>query len=113
MKTIIDLTYSEARQFFLKQESYCSIDLPKYFDFQPLLDALSKKGDIESIALEKAKKFDDVNYKFLTNKDGRYAWRPLQLINPAIYVYLVNKITKKNNWNLIVNRFKKFQDIEI
>jgi uncharacterized membrane protein len=29
----------------------------------------------------------------LNNKDGKFAWRPLQLINPALYVYLVFKIT--------------------
>ncbi len=110
MKTIIELSHTEAKQYFLKQESYCNIDLPKYFDFQPLLDALSQNRNIDSIALGDAKKLDDINYKFLTNKDGKFAWRPLQLINPAIYVNLVSKITKERNWNLIVNRFKKFQE---
>ena len=59
-----------------------------------------------------AKKLNDVNYKFLTNKDGKYSWRPIQLINPVIYVNLVNRITKKENWELIINRFKKFQENE-
>jgi len=112
LKTILELTPSEARQYFLKQECYCSIDLPRYFDFQPLLDALSQNGNIANIALGDAKKVDNINYEFLTNKDGRYAWRPLQIINPAIYVNLVNKITKEGNWNLILNRFKKFQGNE-
>jgi hypothetical protein len=110
MKTIIDLSHTEAKQYFLKQESYCNIDLPKYFDFQPLLDALSQNDEISNIKLESAKKLDDVNYKFLTNKDGKFAWRPLQLINPAIYVNLVNEITKEENWNFIVTRFEKFQE---
>lgn len=110
MKTIIELSHTEAKQYFLKQESYCNIDLPKYFDFQPLLDALSQNKNISNIALGDAKKLDDVNYKFLTNKDGKFAWRPLQLINPAIYVNLVNKITKEENWKVIVNRFQKFQE---
>ncbi len=110
MKTILELSHTEAKQYFLKQESYCNIDLPKYFDFQPLLNALSKIGSIEGLPLDKAKKLDDVNYKFLTNKDGMYAWRPFQLINPAIYIYLVNKITNEKNWELIVRRFEKFQE---
>ena len=108
MKTILELSHTEAKQYFLKQENYCNIDLPKYFDFQPLLDALSNENT-ENIDLKNAKKIDDVNYKFLTNKDGKFAWRPLQLINPAIYVNLVNKITEEENWKLIVKRFKKFQ----
>jgi len=77
-----------------------------------LLDALAQNGNIGNIALGSAKKFDNINYKFLTNKDGKFAWRPLQLIHPAIYVHLVNKITKEYNWNIIIKRFKRFQENE-
>lgn len=111
MKKLIELSHLEARQYFLKQESYCSIELPKYFNFQPLLDTLSQNSNIKNIPLGEAKKLNDVNYKFLTNKDGKYAWRPIQLINPVIYVNLVDKITKEENWKIIVNRFNKFQEI--
>jgi hypothetical protein len=109
MKNILELTHIEAREYFLKEESYCNIDLPKYFSFQSLLNKLSKCNDIASLNIADANKYDDVNYTFLTNKDGKYAWRPLQLINPAIYIYLVNKITDQNNWGLIVKHFNKFQ----
>ncbi len=109
MKKVLELTSAEAKDFFLKEESYCSIDLPPYFSFQNLLTALSQNNTIRNITLNDAKKLDDVNYKFLTNKDGKYAWRSLQLINPAIYINLVNKITEQSNWNIIVERFKKFQ----
>src|SRR5690606_34325039 len=112
MKSVIDLDYIEAREYFLKQESYCSIDLPAYFDFQPLLDALSSSGNVNSINLGDAKKYSDTNYTFYTNKDGKLAWRPLQIINPVVYVNLVNKITKEDSWKLIVDRFKKFQKNE-
>jgi RNA-directed DNA polymerase len=112
LKTLIELSHLEARQYFLKQESYCSVELPKYFNFQPLLDALSQNSNVRNIPLIEAKKLNDVNYKFLTNKDGKYAWRPIQLINPVIYVNLVDKITKEENWKTIVNRFKKFQEIK-
>jgi len=108
MKLILDLTHTEAKEFFLKEKSYSDIGLPSYFSFQNLLRKLSKNENINNIPLDNAKKFDDVNYTFLTNKDGKFAWRPLQLINPAIYVYLVNKITKEDNWNNIVYRFKNF-----
>ncbi|MFK8282409.1 RNA-directed DNA polymerase [Capnocytophaga cynodegmi] len=109
MKTILDLTHIEARSYFLKEESYCNIDLPKYFNFEPLLSKLSECSQINNIPLDKAKKHNDINYKFLTNKDGKYAWRPLQIMNPVIYVHLVNKITNEDNWELIKNRFKRFQ----
>lgn len=112
MKNILELNNTEAKQYFLKQESYCNVQLPEYFNFQPLFDALGKLSLKGGISLDKAKKLDDVNYKFLTNKDGKHAWRSLQLINPAIYVFLVNKITEEENWELIVNRFKEFQQNE-
>lgn len=112
LKSLIELTHVEAREFFLKKERYSDIDLPKYFNFQPILNALSEDRNIDKLPLDKAKKLNNVNYKLLTNKDGKYAWRPLQLINPVIYVNLINLITKEFNWNLITNRFKRFQKNE-
>lgn len=112
MKTLLELNNNEARNFFLKKESYSDIDLPKYYNFQPLLEALSNDSNVNNIPLDKAKCLNDVNYKLLTNKDGKYAWRPLQLLNPVIYVNLVNLITKEYNWNIIIKRFKKFQENE-
>jgi len=113
MKTILELSHVEVRQFFLKQESYCDISLlPKYFVFQSLLDALSTEignKDIKQIQCDESKKHDDINHTIFSNKDGKFAWRPLQLINPAIYVFLVHKITEEANWEFIVKRFKEFQ----
>ena len=40
MKTIIEVSNIEAEQFFVQAANYCNIDLPKYFNFQPLLTAL-------------------------------------------------------------------------
>jgi hypothetical protein len=45
----------------------------------------------------------------LSNKDGRYAWRPFQLIHPVIYVSLVQKITEPSSWKVLCDRFKEFQ----
>ena len=39
-KSILDLTHDEAHQYFLKQESYCNFDLPKYFTFEKLLNSV-------------------------------------------------------------------------
>lgn len=50
----------------------------------------------------------NVNYTLLNNKDGKYAWRPFQLIHPALYVSLVHNITKPENWQLITDCFMDF-----
>lgn len=112
MKSILDLTCDEAQSFFLKQENYCNINLPPYFSFQSLLNALSieiKKNDIYKQCKE-ARKHEDVNYTFYTNKDGLFAWRPLQLINPALYICLILKITESSAWSLILERFREFRE---
>ncbi|MDR0572701.1 MAG: cobalt transporter, partial [Tannerella sp.] len=78
MKTILDLSSTEIRRFFLKQEIYCEIDLPKYFVFNNLLDELSKSitaTKLSDIWIQDPKSLMDVNYTFYTNKDGEFAWR--------------------------------------
>jgi hypothetical protein len=119
MKRLTELTYTEARQYFLKEESYFNFDLPKYFVFENLIQAVSANltGQVllnhystytnTSGHLKKhlPADFEEVNHKFLNNKDGKYAWRPFQLIHPALYVSLVHSITEEANWNLIVARF--------
>ena len=124
MKNILDLNEIEARNFFLKQESFFNFDLPHYFAFESLLNDISQKiegNDIEAYYKnfnqtknKPLKPFpselEGVNYILLNNKNGKYAWRPLQLIHPALYVALVHKITGKDNWEHIVDKFQKFQD---
>jgi hypothetical protein len=125
MKRILELTFLEAREYLLKAESYVNFDLPKYFDFQKLIDAASAQisdRPIDDFYLNppdyaiknpKAKRpfpseCENVNYVFLNNTDGKFAWRPFQLIHPALYVSLVHNITKEVNWGLITKRFKEF-----
>lgn len=110
MKTVLSLKPDEARDFFLKNESYCNFDIPEYFNFETLLNKISKEilnKDYKSyfIQNENPNNFDTVNYRIIGNKDGKYAWRPYQLIHPFLYVALVQIITEKNNWNFLVNRF--------
>lgn len=123
MTKILDLNHTDARLYFLKEESYFNFDLPSYFVFENLLQAVSAQIDGQELqtlhstynnAQGQPKRhtpaeFEDVNHKFLNNKDGKFAWRPFQLIHPALYVSLVNKITEQANWNLIVARFVQFQ----
>ena len=127
MKIILELSNLEARQFLMKGTSYCNFDLPQYFVFQTLLDKISQTfGEKELIDFvgssncldgatidSKTKRtypcdYENLNYKFLNNKDGKFAWRPLQLIHPVLFVSLVNRITEEANWQFIVKRFSEF-----
>ena len=123
MRRILELTHTEARQFFLKEESYFNFDLPHYFVFENLLQAVAAHitgqdfttffstytNQAGHLKRNLPTEFEDVNYEFLNNKDGKFAWRPFQLIHPALYVSLVNTITEGVNWNSIVARFVQFQ----
>ena len=123
MKNILEYSHKDAKRYFLKEESYFNFDLPPYFKFQNLIDGVSKKlegkllsdfyGNYKDEDSGKQKAtypcdFENANYTLLNNKDGKFAWRPFQLIHPAIYVSLVHRITKKENWDFIVKRFKEF-----
>ena len=122
MKRILDFSHVDARRFLLKEESYCNFDLPKYFVFQKLLEQISqeiKENSLSGYCGEKVDPsgrtkitrpcdYENVNHRFLNNKDGKFAWRPLQLIHPAIYVSLVHKISKEENWNVIISRMEEF-----
>ena len=112
-RSILQMTASQAMAFLLKQESYCGIDLPVYFTFTRVLSAVTKEltGKALSDLSSKPRDQEGVNYSMLSNKDGRHAWRPFQLIHPAIYVSLVQKITEPSQWKVIQERFKEFQNI--
>ncbi|ULG71971.1 RNA-directed DNA polymerase [Macrococcus brunensis] len=112
-KYITEMTHLEARKFFLKNESYCNIDLPGYINFESLLVEINnkieeiKKEEIKQhINLKKLKSQDDTNCRIFANKDGKFDWRPLEIINPYIYVYLVRYITQQNVWEFIIEFFK-------
>jgi len=113
MKNILQLSASEAKKFLLKEESYLNYDLPRYFTFKNLLSKIDKTLTGKSLsdfctAKTSASDFEGVNYQLFSNKDGKYAWRPFQIIHPAIYVSLVHNITQMDNWELIKKRFEVF-----
>lgn len=111
MVNITSLTPSAAKAHFLKGESYFNSDTPPYMKFDALLkDVKSLMGDESYSSFQKSApaKHQDVNYRFITNKDGRFAWRQLELIHPVIYVSIVNLICKDENWNKIKGKFEEF-----
>lgn len=107
------MTALQARAFLLKPESYCGIDLPVYLSFAKMLLAVSKELSGKSLAnvSKKPREYEGVNYSLLSNKDGRHAWRPFQIIHPVLYVSLVKRITEPSNWKVIRERLKEFQKV--
>lgn len=113
VRSVLELTHEEARAFFLKQESYCNFDLPSYFQFGRQLASISKflaGKDFKTLLATscRPRDVDDANHTILQNKDGRYGWRSMQLIHPALYVRLVHLITEEQAWTAIGARFQKF-----
>src|SRR6218665_3899777 len=100
---VIDLNKQEAKDFFLESESYCSIDLPEYFNFKGFLKEVSEFGSGFVPYIRNARK-DVTSHIIYNNKDGKYAWRKLELVHPVIYLKLVDVIT--DNWEFIQNHFR-------
>jgi hypothetical protein len=112
MKRLVDLSNEEAREHFLKGSSYFNSDIPSYISFEPILTAVAGVMDGGNYAAFRSKEpheSSDVNYSLISNKDGRFAWRPLELIHPAIYVSLVNVICDPGNWTQIQQRWAEFE----
>ena len=97
----------QAREFLLRGETYCRFGLPNYVDFENVLRDVDKylTAHALSSASQKPHEQSGVNHTILDNKDGRYAWRPMELIHPALYVDLVHLITEKGNWRKLRRRF--------
>ena len=108
--TILDLQSDEALCFFLDSKLYYKEAFPSYINFNKILSAinafLSNHPDILNHA--HPENYENVNYIIASNKDGKYDWRPFELINPILYVQLVRTITEETHWQDICNRFKDF-----
>lgn len=108
--TLISLNAAEARQALLHPESYCSIELPPYIDFSPILTDTAAILSQQQLNNLSSRPFDHegVNYRLVSNKDGRFAWRAFEIVHPALYVDLVHTITDASNWVMIQQRFAEF-----
>lgn len=112
MKSVLEMTNIEARNFLLAPERYCSFDLPTYIELETVLKTADDKlNNIKPYRTGNPRvgDLDEVNHLLLTNKDGSYAWRPFQLVHPALYIELINAITDEGNWKDILKRFSDFQ----
>lgn len=108
--TILDLDAKEALFFFLDLKIYCSLDFPPYISFGTFLTSinnfLSNYPDI--LKHVHPENYENVNYIIAANKDGKYDWRPFEIINPILYVQLARTITEETHWQDICKRFKDF-----
>lgn len=83
---ILSLDANQAKKFFLEVKNYCNLDLPKYINFQELLEKISTEmgnNTYMQIKNDNPENYDDINYILFNNKDGGYDWRPYQIINPV------------------------------
>ena len=109
MRRILSMSYKSAKQFLLKSESYSTIELPIYFDFSKVFNNIlmvtsgKNMSDFYNSKI-KPQDLDDVNYKIVKNKNGKYDWRPIELIHPYLYLQLVELITREDNWKFIKKR---------
>lgn len=113
-KNILSLDSKEAMEFFLKSEQYHGFELPEYFVFDELLQAV--KNMIADTPYEECLQKDispeqlsDVNLDILLNKNGRYAVRPIILANPFLYYFLVREICNEQSWKTINGLFERFK----
>ena len=108
--TILDLQSDEALCFFLDSKHYYKEAFPSYINFNNILSAinefLSNHPDI--LKHVHPENYENVNYIIASNKDGKYDWRPFELINPILYVQLARTITEETHWKGICKRFKDF-----
>jgi len=87
------------------------MELPPYFNFQPLLEySLSEAQNIElkDLFSWKPEKTEGLNYVLMYNKDGDIGWRPFELMHPLLYTKCVDVLTTEESWKFVQQRLKSF-----
>lgn len=108
---ITELSGAEALDALMSDDRYCTTELPEYFDFSRVLKyAADSIGDktLSQIAVSQPESLQGVNLDVITNKDGRYAVRPLTLANPFLYYMLARDICSESAWKAITECFDLF-----
>ena len=92
-----------ARGFLLRSASYSRLDFPPYINFDNILNDVSEfLNDTKSDDFRCARDYVTGHTMYIS-KDGKYTWRPQELIHPILYVDLVHKLTQDDNWETIRN----------
>ncbi len=111
-RSLVELSAADAREYFLSARNYFKQDMPPYIDYEPMLRRVANIigsrsfADLAKVKNHRPANVPGVNYDFVGNKDGRFQWRPFELINPALYILLVNTVCAKQNWQMICEQIK-------
>lgn len=115
---IVDLPAKDALSALMSNDAYCTTELPEYFDFSGVLQYAAES--VGGKALEQCVNAEcmpevlhGVNLDVITNKDGRYAVRPLTLANPFLYYMLARDICSEKAWSAIQECFRLFSNERI
>ena len=115
---IIELSGKDALDALMSNNFYCTTELPEYFDFSGVLkyaaDSIGNKSLDECVNGDcQPESMHGVNLNVITNKDGRYAVRPLTLANPFLYYMLARDICNEKAWYAIKECFKLYANEHI
>ena len=111
-KNILSLAYKDALDYFMSVSNYSTLELPGYIDMTPLLKHVRRT--IGSKTIEECVECtplisEPLNYIMNLNKDGKYAIRPIALVNPYTYYFFAREICSKDNWSYLKEWFKAVQ----
>lgn len=113
--TVLDMTADEAHEFFMRSDSYCTLDLPRCFTFDGILkyvETTMRTIDYSDWLKDKntrPSKSDTCNYHVQIAKNNSFAYRMISFVNPYLYYLLVRDITENGNWEMIKDRMTKLQ----
>lgn len=113
---VISLSGQEALDFFMKAESYCTMELPEYFDLSGVLDYARKTVGDKSVEEcrntegRSPSEMEGVNLDLIVNKDGGYGVRPLTLANPFLYYMLARDMCSEGAWAHIRECFRLYEN---
>lgn len=115
---ITELSSNDAFDALMSDDFYCTSELPQYFVFSNVLKYAAES--IGDKTLEMCingdcmpEQMQGVNLDIITNKDGRYAVRPLTIANPFLYYMLVRDICNDKAWNAIKGCFARYRSKHI
>lgn len=111
-KNILSLTHKDALDYFMSASNYSTLELPDYLDMTPVLKHVRKTIGVKAFAdcVEcNPISNEALNYTMNLNKDGKYAIRPIALVNPYIYYFFAREICNEDNWSYLKAWFKAVQ----
>lgn len=111
-KNVLSLSYKDALDYFMRAPNYSTLELPEYLDMTSILKYVRKTigaKTIEDCVECNSISTEALNYTMNLNKDGKYAIRPIALVNPYIYYFFAREVCSEDNWNYLKAWFKAVQ----